>query len=610
MSAVPTPRVGDYEIVGVLGSGGMGNVFKVRNVISDRIEAMKILLPDLAGQQELADRFRREIKVLARLDHPNIAALRTALSWDNRLVMIMEYVEGVSLAARLEEGPLSLSEAVDCTEQVLGALAYAHSLHIIHRDIKPANVMLTPQHTVKLMDFGIARCENDASLTATGTTLGSLYYMSPEQVKGEPADERSDLYSLGISLYEMVTGKRPFEADSNFAIMAAHLQRQPNPPIELRMDLPSGVNEIILRAMAKDPAQRFQSANEFCDALKNLRVNLSTPVTKDAATTLGDSVNAAMLGGETAPNLPPSVKSVSERTHVPPDLGPHGVPAQPQTPSPVRLPGRPAVPGQSPLPTQKIENVPPLSARHIAHRGLYIGLGALIVLLVLVAGGIYFPRRNSTHAGSDATRVERSTTSYKQELGDTKQPVSTAPVSPTARTSTDSASHPTGPQTVVTHPVAPPASYPNDAGGTRPVPAITDSPSRAAASPGKRNIWTNAALSGKHQPEKQGALRDTPGGTGSLPASDESDQLERLAHDLDLLSSRADSVNDSLITLRETQRAQGLGLRGDVASAQERMQRYVARAQSALRNQDVRDAKKYLDLAETEVSTLEKFLGR
>ena len=135
MSAVPTPRVGDYEIVGVLGSGGMGNVFKVRNVISDRIEAMKILLPDLAGQQELADRFRREIKVLARLEHPNIAALRTALSWDNRLVMIMEYVEGVSLAARLEQGLLSVSEAVDYTEQVLGALAYAHSEGVVHRDV-------------------------------------------------------------------------------------------------------------------------------------------------------------------------------------------------------------------------------------------------------------------------------------------------------------------------------------------------------------------------------------------------------------------------------------------------------------------------------------------
>src|SRR5215469_13401355 len=134
MNGERNPRVGEYEIVAVLDRGGMGNVFKVRNVISDRIEAMKVLLPDMAGRQELAERFRREIKILASLDHPNIAALRTALSWDNRLVMIMEYVEGVTLEARLTGGPLPVTEAVTCTDEVLRALAYAHGRRIIHRD--------------------------------------------------------------------------------------------------------------------------------------------------------------------------------------------------------------------------------------------------------------------------------------------------------------------------------------------------------------------------------------------------------------------------------------------------------------------------------------------
>ena len=175
-------RIGDYEILGVLGTGGMGRVFKVRNTLSDRVEAMKILLPDLAGRQELADRFLREIKVLAALDHPNIAALRTALTVDNQLIMIMEYVEGETLAKRLERGPFPAAEATNYIDQALAALSYAHQRGVIHRDIKPSNMMLTPQGVLKLMDFGIARSASERELTTTGATLGSLYYMSPEQV--------------------------------------------------------------------------------------------------------------------------------------------------------------------------------------------------------------------------------------------------------------------------------------------------------------------------------------------------------------------------------------------------------------------------------------------
>ena len=600
MSAGPTPRVGDYEIVGVLGSGGMGNVFKVRNVISDRIEAMKILLPDLAGQQELADRFRREIKVLARLDHPNIAALRTALSWDNRLVMIMEYVEGVSIAARLEQGPLSPSEALDYTEQVLGALAYAHSLHIIHRDIKPANIMLTLQHMVKLMDFGIARCENDASLTTTGTTLGSLYYMSPEQVKGEPADERSDLYSLGVSLYEMVTGRRPFEADSNFAIMAAHLERQPEPPIELRTDLPAGLNEIILRAMAKDPGQRFQSADEFCGALKSLQSSLLKPATKDAATTLGDSVSAAMLDAAKAPSASVEPRRAASR---PEQLAAGAVAqsefsAQPQTQPAAGLQCPPAAKAQTPVAMPKIESSPTIAARHTANRGLYISIGAMIVLVVLVAGGIYFPRRNSTHAGNDAVRVEQQSSPDKQEPGQPNGAASRA-----APISTNSDSNRTSTQTGMSGTVSSSASSPNGAGGST---AVRDNRTGTVASRNKRNVWTNANLRGKAEAEKQRG----DGNTASSASAADAGQLEQLAHDFDLLSSRADSVNDSLRRFRETQRAQGLGLRGDIASAQERMLRYLTRAQFALKNGDAQDAKNYLEMADSEVTGLEKFLGR
>ncbi len=234
--------VGDYQIVGILGAGGMGKVYKVRNAISDRVEAMKVLLPDLAAQAELADRFLREIKTQASLEHPNIASLHTALRVDNQLLMLMEFVEGVTLEQRLKEGPLPVGQAVDYISQALSALDYAHQHGVIHRDIKPANMMLTPMGVVKLMDFGIAKASTDQRLTMTGTTMGSLYYMSPEQIQGAAhIDSRADLYSVGVSLYELVTGKRPFDGDSQFAIMSAHLEKTPVPPVELDPRLPQAI---------------------------------------------------------------------------------------------------------------------------------------------------------------------------------------------------------------------------------------------------------------------------------------------------------------------------------------------------------------------------------
>src|SRR5258707_10970807 len=163
MSDQPAKKIGDYEILGILGAGGMGRVYKVRNAITDRVEAMKVLLPDLQGHEQVAARFLREIKVLAALNHPNIATLHTALTINNQLVMIMEYVEGQSLSSRLSSGPIPVADALSSLDQVLDALSFSHHHHVIHRDIKPANMMLTPDGVVKLMDFGIARTENDAS---------------------------------------------------------------------------------------------------------------------------------------------------------------------------------------------------------------------------------------------------------------------------------------------------------------------------------------------------------------------------------------------------------------------------------------------------------------
>src|SRR5882757_8330671 len=312
-------RLGDYEVLGVLGAGGMGKVYKVRNVISDRVEAMKILLPNLASEKDLADRFLREIKLLATLHHPNIAALRTALTLDNQLVMIMEYVDGVTLSSRVREGAIPPADAVRYVDQILSALSYAHKLNIVHRDIKPANMMLTSDGTVKLMDFGIARSGGDRSLTTTGTTLGSLNYMPPEQVKGEPVDARSDIYSLGVSLYEMVTGMLPFEANSNYSLMAAHVEQIPKAPIVHKPGLPESLNQIILMALAKDPAKRFQSADAFRGALNT--VDLAALKPAPAGTTMPSAWTPPYGGGsgtdETMTvNTPAPARSTAARTGV------------------------------------------------------------------------------------------------------------------------------------------------------------------------------------------------------------------------------------------------------------------------------------------------------
>jgi hypothetical protein len=262
----------DYEILGVLGTGGMGKVYKVRNKISNRVEAMKILLSNLSVEPDLVDRFTREIRIFGSLDHPNITELRTALRVNNQLVMIMELVEGSSLDILMKQGKVPREKYIDYMCQALSALSYAHSKGVVHRDIKPANMMVTPDGLVKLMDFGIAKAVTDPQLTRTGFLVGSVFYVSPEQIEGKELDGRSDLYSLGVTLYELATGKRPFDGASDYQIISAHMKENPPAPRLLDPSLPAELNDVIMLALTKDPAQRFQTADAFKNALSSLIV--------------------------------------------------------------------------------------------------------------------------------------------------------------------------------------------------------------------------------------------------------------------------------------------------------------------------------------------------
>jgi serine/threonine protein kinase len=255
--------VGDYQILGTLGRGGMGAVYRVRNTLTDREEAMKVVLPGAAATGEIADRFLREIRIQASLQHPHIAGIRTAFRSGESVLMIMELVEGVSLDAKLRDGPLPLGEAFRITDDILSALSHAHSRGIVHRDIKPSNILVTPRGAPKLTDFGIATAAGDTRITRSGVAIGSLAYMSPEQILSQPLDERSDIYSLGITVYEALAGRRPFRSESEYEIMNAHLKETPLSPGTIVPSVPLGVSVVVLKALAKAPEDRYQTAIEF-----------------------------------------------------------------------------------------------------------------------------------------------------------------------------------------------------------------------------------------------------------------------------------------------------------------------------------------------------------
>jgi serine/threonine-protein kinase len=268
MAFEPGQQIGDYEVVAKLGAGGLGAVYEVRHLISQRHEAMKILLPDQMGTPEMVERFRREVQTLATLSHPNIAALHTAFYFENQLAMIMELIHGETLSSRRQKGTITLPQLMEFAAQILQALIYAHRLGVVHRDIKPANIMIAENDVVKLLDFGIALTDHSAELTQTGYMLGSLNYMSPEQIGGSKATAQSDLYSVGVTLYELLTGTLPITGKTNYEIMVGHMQRVPIPPHQVAPQVPIAISDAVMRALAKDPAHRFATAEDFLHALR------------------------------------------------------------------------------------------------------------------------------------------------------------------------------------------------------------------------------------------------------------------------------------------------------------------------------------------------------
>ncbi|HEX8118927.1 MAG TPA: serine/threonine-protein kinase, partial [Pyrinomonadaceae bacterium] len=248
---------GNYKIEQKLGEGGMGEVFRGVDMMLEREVAIKFLRPELASQPQVVERFRSEAVTLAKLQHPNIATLYNFMRQGDSFIMVLEFVRGVTLDHVIQQrGALPVEQAVPIFCKVLEGIDHAHEYGIVHRDIKPANMMLTGAGVLKVLDFGIARVLGTARMTRQGHLIGTIEYMSPEQVKGMETDARSDIYSLGMLLYEMLTGRVPFDIQNEFELMKAQIEQMPPPPRAINPDIPPEVEGAIMRAIAKDPNQR------------------------------------------------------------------------------------------------------------------------------------------------------------------------------------------------------------------------------------------------------------------------------------------------------------------------------------------------------------------
>ena len=474
--------IGKYRVVEKIGRGGMGTVYKAIDETLDREVAIKALNRDL-GENEVVRRFRAEAMTLARLNHPGIATIYELLRAEDELLMVMEFVRGETFDRIVERvGPLAPARAASLVAQVLDALGHAHRVGIVHRDLKPANLMLTQYGAIKIMDFGIARVIGSEHLTSDGLMMGTPAYMAPEQVLATDIDARADLYSIGVVLYRLLSGSLPFQADTAIAMAHKQVKDPPTPLRQHRAELPDWCETVLGRALAKSPADRYQTAEDFRDSLVSLGASLvpATARTESLEITLApDQVVASAVG--TAAPLP------TDATIAPP--GPASTPV-----SAVREPSGPVAPAAAPVrfetpPPGRVEPSAPsakasdgsttviLQKRHIA---LAAGLFAVLVVVFGVLAALLVQNSGSTSGASADAPVSEAAGASSPASAATATPQ--PPSEPPAATATPSAEPPTpakpdGPPSASPDAPAAAAAKPS---ASRPSPSPRD-PAKAAA---------------------------------------------------------------------------------------------------------------------------------
>ncbi len=349
--------LGNYEIVGKLGKGGMATVYRARQRNMQRDVAIKVMSADLAADPEFVARFEREAHVIARLEHPRILPVHDFGHEGELFYLVMRLVEGESLYYRLKRGPLPLKTAARYLTQIAEALDYAHAEGVIHRDLKPNNILIDQWDNLYLMDFGLAKImAATQSLTQTGVVLGTPAYMAPEVWRGEPVDARTDVYALGVILYEMVLGHTPFESDTPFTLMYKHINDPPPSPRETMPDLPVEVEQVILKALAKDKDARYQSAGELARAFNEV-VRVAGTLPQRTPTAVEPPVTAPTPQEMLQASLPPVAEAHSAGEEVAPVGEEEIAPPDEIVPPPAQI-----VPPPPPLP------LPPLGADDKAKR--------------------------------------------------------------------------------------------------------------------------------------------------------------------------------------------------------------------------------------------------
>ncbi|MBI5958631.1 MAG: protein kinase [Chloroflexi bacterium] len=409
---------GQYEIRSLLGRGGMAAVYLARQSSMNRDVAVKVMASELADDDQFVSRFEHEAQLIAKLQHPHILPVIDFGREGKRIYIVMQYIQGGTLDHRLSEGPLPLRMASRMFEQIASALAFAHSQGVIHRDLKPNNVLLDDRSNAYLVDFGIAKMlAGTAKLTATGNILGTPAYMAPEQWRGEPVDARTDIYSLGILLYEMLLGRLPFAGDTPYTLMYKHMNDAPPPPHQVKQDVNPAAEAVILKALSKDPDDRYQSAEAMAEELSNAARAASTPssLAKPAA-----GADMRTVIGDTPDEM---------NTLLPTAAGMKVTP-QPSTPARASVPA-PGGPRPAPPTSVTMADAPPAKGglNPLVIGGAVVAVIAIIAVIAMLALG---GGDDGKKTAQEPTATETATITQTPEPTNTSTPSATDTPEPTS----------------------------------------------------------------------------------------------------------------------------------------------------------------------------------